>query len=218
VTATKARKRVRVRARRKASAPDGALRAAQSRLADAVAALVDPRPQHLDGHTVWLDSRWVELCEALDGPRGGRGGAQPSSVVPFWLDALLLTMRIDARTAELDAAPDTPTRLRSVLERHRRPHDTKTIETITGDLQAFVKAIDDLFSPKPIYLPDPCPHCGHDYAYLHSDDGQRIRRPALAVTAEHGAVCNHCHDAWAPDQLIFLGRILGYRQPQGVTL
>lgn len=87
---------------------------------------------------------------------------------------------------------------------------------IANDLAGYAKAVDDLFSPKPMYLPDRCPHCNHDHAYRLSDSGERIRTPALSISIEHGAKCARCHDVWEPSELVFLGKLLGYRGPAGV--
>ena len=141
--------------------------------------------------------------------------------MPCWVDALKLLMAIDARAAELEwrypprgpAVDDgdhvTVRRVRALLEYGWRPQDSRALLQIAGELAGFATAIDDLLAPKPIYLPDPCPQCGQSCTYRFTDDGQRVRTSALAVTAEHGAVCQACHVSWAPDQLVFLGRILG---------
>jgi hypothetical protein len=108
-----------------------------------------------------------------------------------------------------DSGHVTVRRVRGLLEYGWRPQDARVLLEIVGELAGFVAAIDDLLAPKPIYLPDPCPQCGHTCTHRFTDDGQRVRTSALAVTAEHGAVCQNCHAVWPPDQLVFLGRILG---------
>jgi hypothetical protein len=208
---------------RATTAVDANLLDATARLGDAVAALAADQAHPLPGagHG-WLPCRYLMLRDALYGTRGAGGRRrQPSSVIPCWVDALKLLLVIDAWAAELEcryppryaAADDsdhvTVRRVRALLEFGWRPQDSRDLLDISAELAGYAKAIDDLFAPKPIYLPNACPHCGHRHAYRYADDGQHVRTPALAVTAEHGAVCQSCHAVWPPDQLVFLGRILG---------
>jgi hypothetical protein len=203
---------------------DANLLDATAQLGDAVAALTADQAHPLPGAASgWLPSRYAMLRVALYGTRGAgvRGRRRPSGVMPCWVDALKLLMAIDARAAELEwrypprgpAVDDgdhvTVRRVRALLEYGWRPQDSRALLQIAGELAGFATAIDDLLAPKPIYLPDPCPQCGQSCTYRFTDDGQRVRTSALAVTAEHGAVCQACHVSWAPDQLVFLGRILG---------
>lgn len=52
--------------------PDGDLPAALHRLSDAISALCDPTPHHLDtGHTTWLDPLYTQLHDSLPGQQGG---------------------------------------------------------------------------------------------------------------------------------------------------
>lgn len=204
--------------------PDGPLQLATNQLHDAIHALCNPQPHHHQGRIVWLNSRYVELAGAISGQRGGRGHSQPSSVIPLFIDALLLKMAIDSRTAEWDTDADTPTRLTRVSHHPFRPQDTEYMATITTEIQCWVRKIDDLFAPKLVYLYDPdqpgkwatCPRCGHNEAFRYADDGQRVRTPALAVTPAGEAFCQHCHDRF--ESLGYLGRLLGYQEPEGLTV
>jgi hypothetical protein len=128
---------------------------------------------------------------------------------PTWIDALKLKLVIDARTRRITPrhAGTTPQRLTDLTRRHWRPQDTTKLETITDTINSWTKAIDDLFATKPIYLTDPCPHCGHTHTRRLTDTGETITSHALAVTTD-GAICQHCHDTWTPE---FLAKILGYR-------
>jgi hypothetical protein len=188
--------------------PDGPLQLALAALHDAIYALCHPRPHYLAGHTVWLASRYDDLRDALymsDSRAGSRDG---SAKDPCWVDALKLVIHIDTRTAEWDTAADTPTRLHNIRKHPWRPQDCDYMTTITTDVQRFTQSIDDLFAVKPIYLPNPCPSCGHSHAYRLADTGERIRTPALAITVER-AVCQQCHQVWTCDKFEFLGRLLG---------
>lgn len=202
---------------RNTTQPEGSLQLAKSQLADAIHALCQPRPHHLNGHTVWLASRYDDLRDALDitGSRAGSGDG--SAKAPCWVDALKLVIQVDSRTAEWDSADTTPQRLHRVQDHPWRPQDCEYMTEITNDIQRFVQAIDDLFAVKPIYLrrevdgktvPVACPLCGHDYAYRLADTGERIRTPALAITVER-AVCQQCHEVWPCERFEFLGRLLG---------
>ncbi len=206
-----------------ARAPESNLPAALVALQNAAHSLVGPR-----GDTAGrIPSRYTQLRGALYGARGGHGGRHtaPSSVLPLWIDAMLLLITIDDRVGLLEhdhrppplQHPGHPTlrRIQQIVLLHWRPQDASTVTMIAHDFARFAKAIDDLFDIKPIFLPDPCPHCGQNHTYRLADDGQRVRTPALQVSVT-GAVCLACHDRWAPDELMFLGRILGYRRPAGV--
>lgn len=188
--------------------PDGPLQLAVRALHDAIYALCHPRPHYLNGHTVWLASRYDDLRDALDitGSRAGSGDG--SAKAPCWVDALKLVIQVDSRTAEWDAAGDTPTRLRHVGDHNWRPQDCDHMTMMTEDIHRFAQAIDDLFAVKPIYLENPCPLCGHDFAYRLADTGERIRSRALAITVER-AVCQQCHAVWTNDKFALLGKMLG---------
>jgi hypothetical protein len=218
-------------------AADANLADATTRLEDAVAALTARQASPIPGAgTGWLPCRYAMLRGALCGNRAGRGRrSQRISLIPCWVDALKLLLAIDACAAQLEhrhpprcadcpiwcylAARhgDHPTirRVRALLDYRWRPQDSRDLLDIAAELAGYAKAIDDLFAPKPIYLPHPCPQCGQRCTYRFTDDGQRVRTAALAVTAEHGAVCQACHAVWPADQLVFLGRILG-TAPAGI--
>lgn len=203
--------------------PDGTLHLALTTLTNAVSALCDPQPHPLDTGRTWLDSRYQQLRDAIGNASvSGHRSSSPASLVPAQIDALKLTITIDTRTAihvgqwENNLANTTPQRLQQLTDRKWRPQDTKPINDTATEIQSWTKAINDLFSPKPLYLPDACPHCHHTHAYRLNDEGERVRTPALTVTAARGAYCANCHDTWPPDRLWFLGRVLGYRT-EGVT-
>lgn len=197
---------------------DGTLQLAITTLTNAIHALCDPQPHPLNTGRTWLDSRYQQLRDAISTASvSGHNSSTPASLIPAQIDALKLTITIDTRTAihvahwENQLANTTPARLQQLTDRTWRPQDTQPITNTATEIQSWTKAINDLFAPKPLYLPDPCPHCHHTHAYRLNDEGERVRTPALTVTAARGAYCAHCHDIWPPDQLLFLGRILGYR-------
>jgi hypothetical protein len=202
--------------------PPEPLTLALKALNNAVADLCDPQPHHLPtGPLAWLDSRYQQLRDSIPGAglAGHKRRTAPHEIVPFQIDYTMLAMRIDTRAQALHpAGTNTPDRLRSYATHRYRPQDTHQLDTVTTEITAWVKAIDDLMAAPPLYLPDPCPHCGHTYAYRYHDDGQRIRTPgALALTVEYGAQCLHCHDTWPPDRLGILARMLGYHPLPGMA-
>lgn len=199
---------------------DGPLPLAKRRLADTVADLCAPQWQ--DHHP--LDPRYTQLREAMAAPSiSGHRRNTPSSLIPAQIDALKLVMEIDKRTHILtpfSRKRNTPNRLRELTQlRTWRPQDCDQLGTIAAEIESWVCAIDDLFAAKPVYLPDPCPHCNQTHTYRLSDDGQRVRtRGVLAISTDRGAECpaecHACHDTWPSAE--FLAVMLGYF-PAGVT-
>lgn len=194
----------------------------RNKLDDAISDLIDPRPEHVNDRTVWLNPRYHDLREALTSQRAG-GKHQPQSQPPAWVDAIDVITKIDCRAYQLE--PDTPIaecddyptvqRLRVHAARKWRPQDIPAILKTTNDLHTYITDIDKLFARPPKYLPDKCPRCNQRKATRRLDN-ETVRVPALQIT-DIGCTCNNCHHHWPPDQLMFLGRLLGYRI-QGVLL
>ena len=189
---------------------------ARNKLHDAIRALCDPTwHQH---HPV--PSRYIQLRDGIANPAiSGHHHTPPASMIPAQIDCLKLAIHIDNGVTILTrGTPNRPTsvigRLQQLTTRKWRPQDVEHVETLTAEIASWVKAIDDLFSPKPVYLKQPCPRCGHSYAHRKSDDGGTIRTPALALTVEHDelppmARCQNCHDMWTgAQQLKVLARML----------
>lgn len=214
-------RRERTRRQETASQPDGSLPAALNQLHNAIHDLTNHRPHHIQdqGKTTWIPDRYTTLQDALYGSRGNSNHHHtPASMIPAWVDAMKLLIQIDTRTHGITqqlhtTTHHTPTRLQLFAQTKHRPQDTQQIQTAATEIASFSTAIDDLFSPKPIYLPDPCPACNFTHATRLADDGERIRTPALSLTVERGATCNNCHATWHP---MFLGRLLGYHPLPGV--
>ncbi len=229
MTPAKPRKRLRtaLRASPGHPEPDGSLPQALNALADAVHALTQQRAHHIEGRgTTWIPDRYSTLRQALYGSRGAGGHHRmPGSMIPAWVDAMKLLIHIDTRThgitprlRDTDTADgSTPSRLRWFAERKFRPQDSQQLETVATEIASWSIAIDDIFAPKPKFLPDRCPRCGNDHTYRKTDDGQKVRSPALELTVERGCRCLSCHDVWPPSELQFLGRLLGYKPPSGVV-
>jgi hypothetical protein len=167
-------------------------------------------------------SRYTQLCAAMYGTRGGAGShALPSQLIPVWIDALKLKLTIDHRTHAIasqchttprnppPAIKDTRDTIKTLLQRTWRPQDANMLVTAATEIGSWAKAIDDLFAPKPIYLPNPCPQCGQNHTYRNADTGERVRSYALTINTETGATCLACHATWPPNKFVFLGRLLG---------
>jgi hypothetical protein len=191
------------------------LHLARNQLADAISALTDPT--HHQGHP--LPSRYDQLRDAItDAHISGHTRTQAAHIIPAQIDCLKLAIHIEQRTRKISYNPCTTVVgcLKHLTTRKWRPQDIDHLQHITTEIGSWSKAIDDLFAPKPVYLPDPCPQCGHTWTRRKNDDGDTIRTRALAITAAAGAVCQQCHAHWPPADLMFFGRVLGYRT-QGIT-
>jgi hypothetical protein len=72
--------------------------------------------------------------------------------------------------------------------------------------------------PRRWSLPAACPQCGHAIAYVRDDSNEIVRRPALELdrtTGEARCLTHGCGARWAPEQLLFLARLL--EQQRGGT-
>ena len=185
---------------------------ARNELADAVTALTGP--QYCDGHQ--LDSRYAQLRDAITEARvSGHTRTPAASIIPAQIDCLKLAILIDGRTAILTRgqkprAITTTARLQLLTVTRWRPQDVEHLQHLSAEIESWAKAIDDLFAPKPLELPNPCPQCGHTWTHRKNDEGDTVRARTLAVTTA-GAQCRQCHTKWPPEDLMFFGRVLGYR-------
>ena len=222
-----ATKRRRIRARPQPDPLEATLAAAKTGLRNAVHDLTAQRPEYLNGTIQLLPSRYMQLRHSLEGQRGAAGHhTLPGSTVPGWIDALKLLIWIDDRAARfercfgrrcaryptwrhLQPQDITIRRYQQILTISWRPQDTPTIDVLSGVVTGYVKAIDDLFAPHPVYLRgETCPHCGQTHARIKTDDGDTGTRPALMITGDGIGVCNACHDNFP--SLEFLGDLLRY--------
>lgn len=208
------------------------LQAARTTLADAISGLIDPKPYRRtlelpDGHTRTrteiLDSLYTQLATAIGANSGPGTRHHPGSSLPFWVDGfdllVLISLRVDEWQHDYDPFDNitdpTICRLRVLDTQTWRPQDTRHIERIAAEIDGWTKQILAFFQPKPLTLPDPCPECGRHSARKHLA-GEEVNTPALEVTLD-GARCRHCRHEWAPNELSWLGRLLGYPPPAGVT-
>lgn len=203
---------------------DGNLPAARTRLQDAISAAIDPKPEHIDGQTHWLDPLYTQIRAAVACMRKGASTHAFGSQPPGWVDAMDLLRDIDHQTIAWEPRRqlypyhpiiDTPMRLQVIEKQAWRPQDVTTMDTISGWLEGWAKRVDKLFAPEPVkHLASPCPACGTRWVY-REDAGEMVRQPALQITT-HGCTCQKCRHVWAPEYFTHLARVLGYELPEGV--
>lgn len=215
-----------------APATDTALQPARTKLAQAIAALIDPRRVTLPtGRHTWLDSVFQELSDAVYEKHAlGGGTANPAS--PLWLDASDCLQAINALARNehpenpgfypedrFEPRLEHPTvlRLQAIDARKWRPQDVPRINRLSADLERLtLKAQNLLTPPTHWFLPNPCPLCGRTHVYVNNS-GDMIRRPALTLTPDYCRCGNpDCEGWWPASRFQLLGRLLGYRPPEGV--
>lgn len=199
---------------------DGDLPGTLDQLYAAVAALIDPRKELLDGLLHAAPSLYDELLSELPS-QAGKGLSYRSShyktAAPLWLDALDLKTEIDKRVAAWNPKGDsTPERLRGHASRQWRPQDAKQLEQQAAELQSFALSITSMLTPQHVkHFSAPCPACGTRWVYRHQA-GERIRQPALQLVAATGCTCQACRAFWAPQHYLLLAQVLGLNSPAGV--
>lgn len=202
---------------------DGHLPSALNRLEDAIAALCDPIQHIVDGRRRETPSWFDQLVDARTGKQGtGGGGGKP--VTELWLDAVMLadeiTIAVQAwQPVRLACHPECVSvrgRLEALVARSWRPQDCRSIDQISGNLEAWVKEISGLLSSEArLTLPNPCPECGERTGHRFDSGGEWVRCVALQVSVD-GAECTACRARWPREELPFLGRLLNYEPPAGV--
>lgn len=199
---------------------DGQLKPARRALSDAVASLVDPKPETLDGQLVWTDSLYQQLTDSVPGSKRERSGVARSQP-PIWLDAAQLLKDINAQIARweprwpvvitdgqlLDEHPAI-LRLRCINARKWRPQDVQLIEAITTQLVAWAADIKLLFDPPARWhIAAACPACNTRTVYRKDSAGEHVRQPALQVTKD-GCECMACRHSWGPSYLEHLRAVI----------
>jgi hypothetical protein len=192
--------------------PDGSLPVARRRLADAVAALVNPRPEWDNGTCRWVDSVYVRLRGGLSGKAGVSGGRLlPGSRLPCRANALSLLVEIDQYTARW--FPDEKTtagRLQQLASKDWRPQDCALLDGYSRRIETWLTAAAELLGQAAVVvpLPYPCPSCEESWAYRRDNGGDLVRIRVLRVS-EAGAECLRCGAEWEPERFEWLARLLG---------
>ena len=203
---------------------DGHLPAARQALANAISALIDPKPEtrNLDNGQIrieWLDRLHDQLTDATPGSQGN-ATRTPQSSPPVCIDAVDLLTHITHTTAtweprpHIDASQNNPEpialiRLRALDTRTWRPQDTTHINTITNEITSWCNAIREMLTPQRKWtLPAACPACGTKTVYRKNSADEVVRKPALTI-GPGGCECQHCRAYWGPDKFVFLSKVLG---------
>lgn len=198
---------------------EGSLPQAKLRLSRAVWALIDPQRQMFDGEMRSAPSLYLQLRDSVPGAQGsGHGTAR--SLPPCWLDAIDLLSEIDTALEiwqpQADGVPVTVGRLRVLEAKGWRPQDTRQVEQIAANLEAWALEIVALLDPPAKKtLPNPCPACNTATVYRRDSGGELVRQPALQFGPQ-GCYCVKCRAVWAPNRFLFLAKVLGYEMPAGV--
>ncbi|GAA3962955.1 DUF7340 domain-containing protein [Gordonia caeni] len=172
-------------------------------------------------HTTWTDSRYAQLCAALETPKATGRQPHAGSQPPLWVDALDLRHTITTHVTEWAhtwqlGTTHTITALHALADRTWRPQDVAAMTTITQTCLRWSSAIDSLFDPpKRLTLAAPCPAC--QVATVHRPDsaGEWVRQPALQIT-DRGCECLNCRHLWDPTMYRHLANVLGCNLPEGV--
>jgi hypothetical protein len=110
---------------------------------------------------------------------------------------------------------NTPGRLAALEARKWRPQDTQRLETYSGRLEYWAKAIAALLDPQPVlHFSAPCPACQTRWVYRRMDD-ELLRQPALQITTQ-GCICQKCRYTWGPERFHILAGALDCPLPAGV--
>lgn len=201
--------------RDEASLPD-----ALDRLYAAVADLIDPAKQLVDGAVLVGPSAYEALLGEIPASASGenfhRGVGR--SLPPVWCDAVDLRVTIDSRVKQLQpGGGSTPARLRALAAKRWRPQDAREVREAAEEIAAWVLSIRALIEPERVkHISAPCPACGRRWSYRQSA-GELIRTPALALVTESGCRCLECRAFWPPDRYLFLCKLLGLAAPAGVV-
>lgn len=222
---------------------DGRLPEAKRRLEDAVSALVDPRQRMLLDKLQWSDAWYMQLVESVPGDQGQNHNPHPTSVVPFWVDAVELLREIDTAvwcwqrdpgpfdgdlSAQRPPTPETVRRLWLLEKSKWKVEDVRRINQIIEACNDWCKRIEELLNPIPtrtLWAADgsktwaACPACGESFIYKRDPAGDKpIRVPTLQMTDDMATVCvnRECGAEWGPQRALFLCKVLGYPVPEGV--
>lgn len=223
--------------------PESGLPEALTGFRDAVANLVEERPQTVDGGDIrWMDSLYKQLHDAVPGQFLGRTKTQRSQP-PMWVDAadLLTDIRKTVKgwhpnpcvhvplflggrniQVRVDGHDLTLRRLGLLASYTWRPQDVPMLKRYTNQVEGWCKRIETLFTETHTkHLPSPCPACDTKTVYRTDAAGERVRQPALQIAINPdgsylGCKCQNCGHVWTPEYFLHLARVLDYALPEGV--
>lgn len=196
---------------------DGNLPAALAKFRAAVCDLIDQTPKLHNGKLVKADSLYWQLQCAVSGDRPAAGSGTSKSRPPIWTEAHDKKQEIDTGVSEWCSGTSTPQKLRWLANANYRPQDAALLDKRADTITTWCADIQDLFDPPHVkHLSAPCPACQATHTYRRNDTGENVRVPALQIIAERGCTCVVCHATWAPDNYLWLCRVLGFDLPAGV--
>ena len=197
---------------------DGNIQAARTKLGRAVQRLTGPRPAVYHDTTVYQPSLWKCLVSELGGGQGedrSPGKSQP----PLWIDAMMLIADIEDTTMKwCPKVAHADKRLQVLSFASWRPQDTDRVTDMAREVEHWCESIIGLLEPESRkYIQAACPNCNRFKVWKKDSTGEVVQQPALKWTAAVGVQCQACRTQWAPDQMLFFGRLLGFKTPEGVV-
>lgn len=197
---------------------DGNLPAAIARLEDAIDALIEPQLSFIEGKLRQAACLYMQLWDASPAEQIS-GRRELSARAVTWIDALRLRMEIDTRIEITQPAyrgvPPTVGRLREIRKRKWKPQLTSYVEKLAQACEEWATEIADLLNPDPQWtIAAACPACGKRTVHRIDSAGEKVRQPALQVTAD-GCVCVSCRYAWGVERFQILAAALSYEQREG---
>lgn len=194
---------------------DGNIVAARTQLDRVVQRLISPRPGMLQRTQ---PSLYNCLVDDLAGTQG-ETKTPAKSLPPVWIDALQLLADIDAQTHKWMPVPGTtPRRLVMLTVKSWRPQDTNHVTDMAAQVEKWCDSISHLLDPEAVkHISAACPQCGRTVVYRKDSAGETVRQPALRLVLPEGCTCQACKAHWPPEQYMFLCKLLGFEQPEGVV-
>jgi len=189
-------------------------------LYSAVADLLDPQKELLEGRVMAAPGLYDRLVGEIPAKRGEFGSRfSGRSMPPIWCDAEDLRVQIDGRVRELlpRFQGTTSARLRALASMKFRPQDARRVRDMAAEIGSWCASISALLEPERVKtISAACPVCGARWFYRQIG-GEQIRQPALQLVVSQGAECQKCHAQWKPSEYLWLCRLLGFDLPAGVN-
>jgi hypothetical protein len=200
---------------------EAGLPGAVDQLYAAVAALIDPVKELVNGTVLAAPSPYDALVSEIPAKSGGdafsRGVGR--SLPTIWCDAVDLRTNIDTRAKAMHPqGGSTPDRLRALAAKRWRPQDTAQVRDHATEIESWRISIRALLEPEHVkQIAAPCPSCDTRYVYK-TKAGEQVRQAALQLVADQGCTCQNpkCRATWLPAQYLFLCKLLGFDVPAGV--
>ena len=188
-------------------------------LSDAVDYLMLDRVEFVDDHLSRLSSRYDSLKNGepesapLESGHSPAAGSRPT----IWTAAISLVHELNLWAAARTDTRPIDSGIRELATFSWAPEQVRIVREYTRDLRVFGARAEGVLNPASTrHISAPCPACGYTHVYVPSESGERVRVPALTLTTQL-CECRACHATWAPDQFLFLARVLECPLPEGLT-